>query len=54
MKGSIRLVVGAFMIFGSLLYVEVNQIDPGVEPAIWLALGITSVYFGLNAMKGDQ
>ena len=49
MKGLIRIVVGALMSIGSLLYVEMNQFDPGIQPAIWLALGLTSLYFGLVA-----
>jgi hypothetical protein len=53
MKGLIRIVVGALMIIGSLLYVEVNQFDPGIQPAIWLALGVMSFYFGLMAKKDN-
>ena len=49
MKGLIRIVVGALMSIGSLLYVEMNQFDPGVQPAVWFALGFTSFYFGLYA-----
>lgn len=52
MKGLIRLVVGAFMMIASILYVEANQFDPGVEPAIWFALGFMSFYFGLVAKAG--
>jgi hypothetical protein len=54
MKGLIRLVVGALMMVGSLLYVEVNQFDPGVQPAVWLALGVMSFYFGLVARKENN
>lgn len=49
MKGLIRLVIGALMMIGSILYVEMNQFDPGIQPAVWFALGFTSFYFGLYA-----
>ena len=52
MKGLIRLVVGALMMIGSILYVEANQFDPGIQPAIWLVLGFMSFYFGLVAKAG--
>ena len=51
MKGSIRLIIGALMMIGSILYVEANQFDQGVQPAIWFALGFMSFYFGLMARK---
>jgi hypothetical protein len=51
MKGSIRLVLGALMMIGSILYVEANQFDPGVQPAVWFALGFMSFYFGLMSRK---
>jgi hypothetical protein len=54
MKGLIRLVVGALMIIGSLLYVEVNQFDPGIQPAIWLVIGLTMFYFGITAGKENN
>ena len=49
MKGLIRLVIGVLMMIGSILYVEMNQFDPGIQPAVWFALGFTSFYFGLYA-----
>ena len=49
MKGFIRLVIGALMMIGSILYVEANQFDPGVQPAVWFVLGFMSFYFGLYA-----
>ena len=52
MKGLIRLVVGALMMIGSILYVEANQFDPGIQPAIWLVLGFMSFYFGVVAKAG--
>ena len=49
MRGLIRLVIGALMMIGSILYVEANQFDSGVQPAVWFALGFMSFYFGLYA-----
>ena len=49
MKGLIRLVIGALMMIGPILYVEMNQFDPGIQPAVWFVLGFTSFYFGLYA-----
>ena len=49
MKGLIRLVVGALMMIGAILYVEANPFDSGVQPAVWFVLGFMSFYFGLYA-----
>ncbi len=54
MKGLIRIVVGALMIIGSLLYVEVNQFNPGIQPAVWLVMGLTLFYFGITAKKENN
>lgn len=50
MKGSIRMFIGATMIFGGVGCIETSPV-PGVAPLLWILSGILLVMFVINEWR---
>lgn len=51
MKGSIRMFVGATMIFGGVGSVETSTVA-GIAPLMWIIAGVLIVYLAIQDMRG--